>query len=227
MTAGIVENTSSAFDAALAAGYAIECDLQLSADCKAMVFHDAYLDRLTTKIGRVDQCGSSELRKIELRHTSDRMQILPELLEQVDGKVPLIIELKSHFTRDVSLVAAALANLASYQGEFALMSFDPDMVEALAVLSPDTTRGIVADRATTTDWPGLNLARRLEMRHMAHLHRTWPHFLSYDQAALPAPASRIFRLAGKPIICWTVRSPEQAKRACKYADQITFEGYRP
>ena len=147
------------------------------------------------------------------------------LLEQVNGKVPLVIELKSHWDGDETLALRALKVLEDYDGPYCLMSFDPDAIAAVATYSPSTVRGIVADRTVDSYYNSLPLRRRLEMRSFSHLTRTRPHFVSYYFRDLPfAPVQRI-RAAGYPVITWTIRSEEQARVARRYSDQITFEGY--
>jgi glycerophosphoryl diester phosphodiesterase len=164
--------------------------------------------------------------KLQTIHdSSDRVQTLSEMLQQVDGKVPLVIELKSHWDGDERLAERALQVLESYRGSYCLMSFDPDVIEAVRIKSPDTVRGIVADRACDDFYNALPLARRLEMRNMAHLGRTQPHFISFHFPELPWTPVTAYRNAGNPVISWTIRSPEQAAKARRYSDQITFERF--
>jgi glycerophosphoryl diester phosphodiesterase len=222
---GIVENTAGAFAAAIAKGYAIECDLQLTKDREAVVFHDEWLDRLTLGKGRVKDLTAAEMKLQTIRDSSDRVQTLSEMLQQVDGKVPLVIELKSHWDGDEKLAERALQVLESYRGSHCLMSFDPDVIEAVRIKSPGTVRGIVADRACDDFYNTLPLARRLEMRNMAHLGRTRPHFISFHFHELPWTPVTAYRNAGNPVISWTIRSPEQAAAARRYSDQITFERF--
>ncbi len=222
---GIVENTQSAFAAALAGNYAIECDLQISSDGEAVVFHDEDLERLSEGIGLVKSLTANQLKKIPLKNSNDRMQTLSELLDQVGGKVPLVIELKSHWDGNTALAQRALRVLEKYQGPYALMSFDPDLVEAVAELSPSTIRGITADRTTHSEYKILPVQRRLEMQQFQHLHRTCPHFVSFYYADLPYAPVQAIRAAGHPIITWTIRSKEQEALARRYSDQVTFEGY--
>jgi glycerophosphoryl diester phosphodiesterase len=223
---GIVENTAGAFAAAMARDYAIECDLQLSADGEAMVFHDHHLDRLTTAAGPVIARTAAELRDVELRGSGDRIQTLGGLLDQVNGRVTLVIELKSHWDGSLALARRTAEVIADYDGPVALMSFDPDVVAGLAELAPGVPRGIVAERESVMD-VRLSLARRLELRHLSHVDRSRPHFLSYHADGLPYGPPRAFRQAGLPVICWTVRDAATAAHARRYADQITFEGYLP
>lgn len=224
---GIIENTASAFAAAIDGNYAIECDLQLTRDGEAVVFHDEQLDRLTESEGWVRDRTCAEMKKLAIRGSSDRVQTLHELLDQVGGRVPLVIELKTHWDRDDTLVTRALDVLQDYSGAYCLMSFDPDVIEALRVQSPETVRGIVADRAVDSYYNALPFERRVEVRSFSHMPRTQPDFISFRFADLPwAPVSR-FRSAGHPVISWTIRSPEQAAIARRYGDQITFEGFCP
>jgi len=224
---GIIENSPSAFAAAMRHGYAIECDLQLSADAEAMVFHDDCLDRLTQETGPVAAVRSKELRKIPLNGTRDHITTLVELLHQVAGRTPLVIELKSHWDGNDRLPACAVEVLKDYDGPCALMSFDPDMVEQVRDLAPGLPRGIVADRVADPYWLRLPFAQRLALRNLSHLPRTRPHFLSYDVTGLPSPASRLFREAGLPVICWTVNDEATRARALNWCNQITFEGFYP
>lgn len=224
---GVIENSRSAFAAALKHGYAIECDLQITSDGEAMVFHDESLHRLTGTQGQVKAITAAELQRLPLTGSTDTPQTLSELLHQVDGQVPLVIELKSHWDGSDALVRRALRVLERYSGPHCLMSFDADQIEAVNQLSPHTVRGIVADRTQDPEYAILPVPRRKEMRFLSHLERTTPHFLSFYERELPwEPVSR-FRAAGGPVITWTIRSPEQAARARRYSDQITFEGYLP
>lgn len=219
---GVIENTASAFAAAAEANYAIECDLQLTRDGEAVVFHDDSLERLTLGHGLVKDKTLAEMKAQALRHTSDRVQTLAELLEQVAGRVPLIIELKSDWDGDERLAVRALKALKGYKGAYCLMSFDPDIIETVKRLSPSTIRGMVNEAG---DYGWLPLARQIEMRSFGYLKRTEPHFMSFHFGDFPFAGVKAFRQAGRPVVSWTIRTPEQAALALRYSDQITFEGY--
>jgi glycerophosphoryl diester phosphodiesterase len=223
--AGIVENTPSSFAAAMAGNYAIECDLQLTRDGEAVVFHDDTLDRLTTERGPVKSRSLAELQNVAFQAGHDRMPSLGELLTLVNGKVPLVIELKSHWDGDDRLTLCALRTLESYDGPYAVMSFDPDIVEQLATHAPDVTRGITADRGTDPYYDILPAARREELQRFAHLPHTRPHFASFDFHDLPFAPVKAFRDAGHPVITWTIRTAAEARKALLHSDQITFEGF--
>lgn len=224
-TGGILENTASAFAGALAGNYAIECDLQLTGDGEAVVMHDETLDRVMDATGWVRDHAVRDLKSLAFKVGSDRVQTLGDLLDQVAGKATLVIELKSHFDGDVRLALRALEVLAGYDGPYCLMSFDPVLVQAVAVLSPGTVRGITADRTTDPYYRALPFSQRLNLRHMDHLDKTRPHFISYYFRDLPFVPVQAIRAAGHPIITWTIRNPQEEQVARRYSDQITFEGY--
>ena len=222
---GVAENTASAFAAAIAGGYAIECDLQLTSDGEAVVFHDEQLERLTEGTGLVKDLTAAGMKQLAIRHSTDRVQTLAELLAQVKGQVPLVIELKSHWDGDQRLAARALDVLKDYRGPYCVMSFDPDVIAAVRRLSPATIRGIVAERADDSYYSALPLAKQMELRTLSHLSRTVPDFVSFFFEELPWAPITALRADGMPVISWTIRTPLQAARARRHSDQITFEGF--
>jgi glycerophosphoryl diester phosphodiesterase len=226
---GIIENMPGAAEAAIAGNFGIECDIQLSADGEAMVHHDDALGRLTEGSGALLGKTAAELRAVRFKDTSERMMSLGDLCALVGGRVPLVIEVKSHFDGDRRLVSRMAEVLASYSGPAVGMSFDPDQVLALREKMPGRPRGIIAERSyDAADWPEATPAQRRGMLHLRHAFRTRPHFVAYWVDDLPAPAPWIARnLFGLPLLTWTVRTPEQRARAARYADQMIFEGFRP
>jgi glycerophosphoryl diester phosphodiesterase len=226
---GIVENMPGAAQAAIEGNFGIECDIQLTADGEAMVHHDDALGRLTDGSGALLDLTAAQLKAVKFKDTSERMMSLGDLCALVAGRVPLVVEVKSHFDGDRKLVARMSAVLASYRGPVVGMSFDPDQVVALRELMPELPRGIVAERTyETADWPEATPAQLEGMLRLRHALRTRPHFVAFWVDELPAPAPWIARnIFGLPLLTWTVRTPEQRKRAARYADQMIFEGFRP
>jgi glycerophosphoryl diester phosphodiesterase len=226
---GIVENMPAAAQAAVDGNFAIECDIQLTADGEAMVHHDDALGRLTEGSGPLLGKTAAELKAVSFKDTPERMMSLGDLCALVGGRVPLVIEMKSHFDGDRRLVRRMAEVLASYSGPAAGMSFDPDQVLALRELMPKLPRGITAERTyEEADWPDASPAQRRGMLHLGHAFRTRPHFVAYWVDDLPAPAPWIARhIFGLPLLTWTVRTKEQRERAIRYADQMIFEGFRP
>jgi len=226
---GIIENTPSAFAAAIAGGYGIECDLQVSADGEAMVHHDDVLGRLTDADGRLDALTAAELRRVPFKATGDRMLTLTELCELVAGRTTLVIELKSRFRGDLGVVAGATKVLAGYRGPVALMSFDPAQIAAVREITPQLARGLVAEspRLLSRGGQALDAAKQAVAFFAQALHAR-PQFIAYSVSDLPATLPMVARKGlGLPLLTWTVRTSDQRRTAGRYADQMIFEGFRP
>ena len=226
---GIVENMPGAVQAAIAGNFAIEVDIQLTADGEAMVHHDHVLGRLTEGSAPLIEMTAAELKAVKFKYTGEQMMSLSDLCNLVAGRVPLVIEVKSHFGGDRKLVTRMAEVLASYDGPAVGMSFDPDQVLALRELLPSRPRGIVAERTYEDEyWAKLTQAQRDSMLYLRHGFQTQPHFVAFKVDHLPAPAPWIARnLFGCALLTWTVRTAEQRARAAQYADQMIFEGFVP
>jgi len=218
-----------AVQAAISGNFAIEVDIQLSADGEAMVHHDHALGRLTDASGPVVAKTAAELKAITFKDTTERMMSLGDLCAMVAGRVPLVIEVKSHFDGDRKLVKRMAEVLASYQGHAVGMSFDPDQVLALRELLPSRPRGIVAQRSYEDEyWAYLTETQRDSMLYLRHGFQTQPHFVAFKVDHLPAPAPWVARnVFGCALLGWTTRTPEQRTRVARYADQMIFEGFVP
>jgi len=224
-TAGVIENTPSAFSAAIAGNYAIECDIQVTADGEAMVHHDGTLGRLNEGDGRLDAMTAAALKRVRFLATSDHMITLGELCDLVAGKVTLVIEIKSRFDGDHRVVARAAEVMAAYRGPAALMSFDPAQMATLRELAPGLTRGIVAESHYPERKEG-STARAFA--YIKHALRSRPQFIAYSVKDLPTVMTSCTRkIFGMPLLTWTVRTDEDRARAARYADQMIFERFRP
>jgi len=224
----VIENTPSAFAAALRAGYAIETDLRAAGCGTPVVFHDATLERLTHGAGPLAARDAAALGAVRLRDTADRMPTLAALLDQVDGRVPLFLEVKSDFTRQTAFARRIAQDLRGYDGPVALMSFDPWLLGAFRELAPHIPRGLGAARMRAGESPQAGLLQRIACTHLLFIAAARPHFVSCEHTALhlagPFMARRAARL---PMIAWTVRSPAEADRALRRAGAIIFEGFTP
>lgn len=226
---GIVENSLSAAAAAVTENYAIEVDLQLSADGEVVVFHDETLERLTSETGEVSARSAADLSKIALNGSSDAIPTLADLLHTVAGRVPLVLELKSSWNGDARLAARVADALVPYDGPVAVMSFDPALVKALRRIAPGLPRGIVAERwYRYKSWDFLSFWQRQRLGLLLHIFSTRPHFVAYAQYDLPAVAPFIVRhLLGMKLLSWTVRTEKERQRVRWWAQQIIFEFIRP
>lgn len=226
---GIIENTIRAAAAAVAAGFAIECDVQLTADGEAVVFHDFDLERLTGQRGPVRERRASELARFAVGSTPEGIAPLADLLAFVRGRVPLVVEIKSRFDGDLSLADRVAEVASSYEGPVALKAWDPAIVAHLRWVAPALPRGVVA-RTDFGDphWDALDPGRKWAMANLLHTDETRPDFLSWCVDDLPCAATHLGRrLGGWPVLAWTVREQGQRQRARAHADQIVFEGFRP
>lgn len=224
---GIIENSASAFGAAIEAGYGMECDIQVSADGEAMVYHDAKLGRLTESQERFASCSADEIRALRLGGSSDTIQTLGELLEQIGGRTPLLVEIKKNEQKPGALEKRTRDLLASYKGPVAVMSFNPQSIGWFAANAPDIARGQLstafkAGAASKRPWVQRFLARHLLINHISK-----PHFIGYDINYLPTLATSFLRSRGMPILSWTVRTEINRDVAARHADNIIFEGFRP
>ena len=224
--AGRVENSRAAVAAAVAAGYGIEIDVQLSADGEAMAFHDAALDRLTPERGPVRDRSAAELARIPLTDGGETIPTLAEILALVGHRAALLVEIKDQGGRfDATGVGALEARaaelLARHAGPAAVMSFNPASVAACAAEAPALPRGLTA--GPPADFDGAPRADALA--RLDDVARVGASFVSYNAAALPTPETAALRARGVPVLCWTIRSPAAEAAARRHADNVTFEGY--
>lgn len=209
------ENTLSAFSAAVERNYAIECDVHLSADGVPIVFHDADLERLTGRKGFIYEKTCAEMAALRIGGTGDHAPSLTEVISLIDGKVPIVIELKGIEGKDNGLVQAVAAVLKDYKGHAAIMSFDHWLVRRFASDAPGIPGGLTAE--------GIG-ARDLELHFSMLAHPI--SFVSFGVKDLPNPFVSFVRdKMGLPAITWTVRDQAARDVTAQYADQATFEGY--
>ena len=225
---GVYENCRSAIIAAIEHGYAIEIDLQLSADGRAMVFHDDTLDRLTDKHGDVSDYTAAELTQIKVGSGQDVIEPLEDILRLVDGRVPLLIELKDQSRQlsqtDGRLEQATIDALSLYEGAVAVMSFNPHMIATMAKLSSDLPLGLTTGSFMDPSW-GIDAERIEHLSQIADFDPTRYSFVSHFALELAAPCIQMLKDQGTAIFTWTIRSPEAEAVARQTVDNITFEGY--
>ncbi|MBK5934584.1 glycerophosphoryl diester phosphodiesterase [Rhodovulum imhoffii] len=225
--AGLPENSLGAIRAAVAAGYGIEIDVQPSLDGAAMVFHDYDLKRLTGESGPIAARPAKALEALSLR-AGGPIPTLERVLEDIAGRVPLLIEVKDQdgaMGPNVGPLERAVARaLVGYRGAVAVMSFNPYAVAALADAAPHIPRGLTTCAFTAKHWPRLPAATRRRLRAIPDYTRVGAGFISHRWADLPRVAEFADRGA---LLCWTVRSRAEETTARRVAHNVTFEGYLP
>ena len=222
------ENSMAAFRAAIAFGFPIEMDVRLSKDGKVVVFHDDNLHRMTGANLLVKDCSYEDLSVLRLEGSQERNPLFSDFLKEVDGKVPLLIEIKkmpSVNTND--FLNLVIDELKGYKGEYAMQSFQPFYMKAFKKLCPDIPVGILSSADFTKQHFNGSIFWRIKARalkNMSFNKSIKPEFISYHFTDYPSKPTDKF-LGAK--LAWTIRSPEDEAYARKYADNIIFEGYIP
>jgi glycerophosphoryl diester phosphodiesterase len=213
---GLIENSREAFRAAIARGHGIECDVQVSRDGEAFVFHDETLDRLTEADGPVAARTAAELDRIQLCGTSEALPRLAEMLHLVAGRVPILIEVKARRGAIGPLCMSVRHALEGYRGSAAVMSFNPEVPRWFAANAPRVARGLVVSEQGKRNirW---RIERRLSLWHAR------PDFLAYDVRDLPSRFAAAARGRGLPVLAWTVRGVGDEAMAAAHADAPIYE----
>ena len=230
----MIENTLRAAEAAIAGGFAIECDIQLSADGEAIVFHDETLDRLTDATGPLSALSAAEIAQsphqgigraaADLRRVSRR---------QSPAGRRSSASSRAGFDGDWRIADRAAALAATYDGPLAFKSFDHDLAAYLRLRRPHMAPprgpcpiGLLAQASyDDPDWAFLSAEQKRDWTDFDHYDLARPDFLSWNVDDLPHKIPFLVKeLTGAPIMVWTVRTAEQREAAHKWADQIVFDG---
>ncbi len=212
---GVIENSRAAVLAAVQAGYGVEIDVQLSLDGAAFVFHDPTLDRLTGSRGALRSLASRDLSAIPLSGSDETIPRLEEILALVDGRVPILIELKAQGGHALQLCVAVRHALASYRGQAAVMSFDGNVSRWFAAHGDHIVRGLIMSAKVRSEEAAGD--------SRANAWRAGAEFLAVDVRDLPSRFVARQRRRGIPVLSWTVRNAEQQAIATAHADQVIFE----
>lgn len=222
---GAPENSLAAFQAACAAGYGIELDVQITADGEAVVFHDYKLDRMTGVQGRLSDRSLGDLRTLRLAGTDEAIPTLAEVLVEVGHRALVQIELKTPFGEVGALEKRVSEVLLDHNGPTCVIGFNPYSHAWFADHHPQILRGL-----DSYDWKD-GAASKLtpEIRHafanLEHVDIARPDFLALDVKMLPSPRADLFRAKGMPIIAWTVRDPAEWEQVRDHCDNLIFEGF--
>lgn len=224
---GIEENSLTAFKRAMEGGFGIELDIRLSRDGELVVFHDEDLSRVCGTKGKVVDYTLEELRGFKLGSTDDTIPTFREVLELVDGAVPLLIEIK----KDIGEGAVAekfVEAIEGYKGEYIVESFNPLALRTVRRARPDILLGILSSQYSKEEkYKGKLLFRLLEDLRLNFLFR--PDFIAYEKCGHANRPLRFLRKTfGTPLYAWTVRSAEEERDAVSDGfDSVIFEGYIP
>ena len=189
--------------------------------------HDAKLDRLTHDRGRLLDKTATEICGSKFGNSNDRIQRFEEFLEQIGGRVPLLIEIKNPTVKIGPLEQSIANGLLSYRGEAAVMSFNPRSIAWFCSQRPEIMRGQLSEAHLVKKTPYLSWAQRFAAQHLLVSFLSKPDFIGYDVKGLPQLSTRIARWMGIPVLTWTAKTEEDLLTAEHYADNVIFENVRP
>lgn len=217
------ENSLAAFEAAVDAGLPLELDVHASVDAEAVVFHDESLERMTGTHGDVRAWPWHRLRDLALGGSTERVPSLAQVLRMVDGRVPVIVEIKN--SGSVGVIERAVVRvLDRYAGPTAVQSFNPLSMAWFRRERPELLRGLLAGDMHDS---GFGLAKRVLLQRMLLAPHVRPDYVGYGLEALPEPSASLLRRMGIPLLAWTVRTREEQTRALQLADNYIFEFVEP
>jgi len=215
------ENSLAAFEAAIKSGFAIELDVRLLDDGTVVVFHDDSLARMTGKDGYVSALTKDSLSSYALQGTDNTIPTLSEALTLIDGKVPVLIEVKNA-GKVGKLEQAVIDLLSSYEGDVAVQSFNPHSLGYFAGNAPHILRGQLASyfrHNKEISWFKRAALKRLKLNNISK-----PDFIGYNHKDLP---NKYVKAAGLPTLAWTVRSNAEFEAVVHNCDNVIFEKFIP
>lgn len=218
----IPENSLAAFSNAIAKGYAIELDVHLLADNTIAVFHDESLARMTGNDGYIKFLNKEDLKVLKLKDSKESIPTLQEVLALVDGKVPLLIEIKNQY-KVGKLEQAVIDLLKNYKGEYAVQSFNPYSLAYFKKHAPKILRGQLSGylKDSKLSWFKKFVLKRMYLNKKV----SEPNFISYECSALPNRYVKKYK--NLPLLAWTVKSKEEYMRVVKFCDNVIFEKFDP
>lgn len=219
------ENSMAAFRKAVEAGYGMELDVHVTKDGIPVIFHDFKLERICGAEGVIEDYTYEELRQFALCGSEEKIPKLEELLSMVQGRVPLIIEIKSE-KADVSECAVIDRMLRGYQGEYCIESFNPMVLLWFRINHNEVVRGQLASNFRFDG--GYRSVLYFFMTHLMLNFLTKPDFIAYNHKFLEEPGRRICRqLYRNPSVAWTVKSRQELEVMKDEFDVFIFEGFEP
>lgn len=214
------ENSLSAFKNAIEKNYAIEIDVQLLKDGNVIVFHDNNFNRVLEIDKYVSNSTLEEIKKYTFKNSYETIPTLKEVLDLVNGQVPLLIEVKNSL-KVGELEKKTWEILKDYKGEFAIQSFNPYTLSWFKEHAPNVIRGQLSSffKGEKLNFVKKSLLKKLKLNKVS-----CPHFISYNAENIP---NKYLKKCELPILAWTIKSQDEYMKVIKYVDNIIFEGFIP
>lgn len=218
------ENSAKAMRLAVENGYGIELDVQLTKDEKVVVFHDGNLKRVCGVDAKVNSMTYEELQQLNLLNSEEKIPLFSEVLKIIDGKVPLVMEIKMV---DSKTRVCELANkeLEGYKGLYCMESFHPFAVRWYKKNRPDVIRGQLSANFKKED--NKEGIQEWLVHHLLTNVLARPDFIAYSHKSAGNLSRNLCRLFGTTAVAWTIKSQEQLDNNRKKFDVFIFEGFRP
>lgn len=220
------ENSLGAFRRAVEAGYGIELDVQMTSDGHLVVFHDMQLRRMCGVDGILTDSTLAHLKTLRLLNSNQEIPTFDEVLALVDGKVPLLVEVKLN-TVDTHLTPAVIERLNRYTGPYIVESFVPTSMHVFKKRAPNVTRGQLVSRF---HWKSKSapIALSLLLSNLCLNFLSRPDFIAYDKTMdktfILFMMRRFFKVK---TAVWTIRTREEYKLIENTADIVIFENFIP
>lgn len=214
------ELSLDSFKKAIDAGFAIEIDVRSLKDGTIVCFHDETLGRMTGHDGFISNCNFSDISELKLLKTNEHIPTLKEALKFIDGKVPVLIDIKN--MKKIDFEKNIWKELKGYKGEYAVQSFNPKSLEWFKLNAPQVKRGQIASFMKNDE--NLSFWERFSLKRMMYNKKvSEPNFINYALCDLPNRFVRKYKKQGLPLVCYTVRNEEDLAKAKKVADNFVFE----
>lgn len=222
---GVPENSLPAFARAAEQGYAIELDIQITKDGRIVVFHDDTMKRMCGNEGKISDYTYEELQQFHLGDSTEKIPLLREVLQTVDGRVPLLIEIKMPGL-STAVCAEFQKEMEGYTGMFCMESFNSLALRWCRRHMPQTLRGQLSGRFSKDD--KVHLILRIMARHLMLNFIGKPDFIAYDHRYADCPGFLIDRMLFRtPAFAWTVKDEHVYNRTRKKFDAAIFEHFHP
>ena len=215
---GIPENSKKAFSEAINKKLTIELDIHITKDDKIVVFHDHSLFRMTGVDSIIEDLDYSDIKKLRLLKTNERIPLFKEVLKQVDGKVPLLIEFKAS-KRYKLLVDKAMEFLKTYKGEYAIQSFNPFLLLYIKKNYPNIIRGQLSSDFNNKK---MGIIKKYLYKNMFFNLLSKPDFIAYDVRAIPNKKLKRER-KNRLVLGWTIKSQKYLEKYNNYCDNFICE----
>lgn len=217
---GIPENSLPAFEKAIQNNYIIELDVHILKDRNIVVFHDDNLNRMTGLNKDIKKLNYDEIKRLKLDNTNYKIPLLKEVLDLVDGKVPIIIELK-YDVKTGKLESELIKILEKYRGKYVVKSFNPFSVYWFKKHAPEIIRGQLSESYKNSN---KNFIEKFLLKNLCFNFITKPDFLSYQIEGLPNKAVEKFK-KNHIVLGWTVRNQEQYNKGKDFFDNLICENF--